>query len=581
VAKAQVTRTWAQTARELDPLRALWRLFTSVRWALVLLAFLALSGLLGVLLPQIPDTVRGDGASVANWLDVQRGKFGVLTEPFYHLGLFDVFHARWFAAGLGLLVVSVTVCTANRFLPVWRTVRRPQRRVPETYFERAHYRAEFVTPTEPLALESVLRRRHYRVERFPEGNTTYLFADRYSWAQLGTFVSHLALILFIAGALVSKFTGFSQDMFIGEGTTAPVFAASHPNQMQVRVVDAVARFDSQGQPLDYRSELAIYQGGEEVKRCTVTVNGPCSYNGYRFHQAAYFGFGAELQVRDLHSGNVIYKEVLALADFMPAPHVIVRDGNGRSLLDEALVLTDSVEMAYGTTVSIPSTDRTMWIGVEPNESNDRLDLVVFEAGQREDAVRLLLPPGQRARAGGLDFEFVSLQRLSASFEPGFPLPPGSAEGSPQGDVLLEMSNVAYGVEKTSSGEAVAVPVQDGPPTLSVVGISPAVLNLAPGQAATVGDYEYTFLGQRGFAGLRVRRDRSDNLIWLGAALLLVGLGMTFYLPRRRLWAKITPDRTYLAGVASPLTDFRREMRRLGAEAGSPDAAQEEEKDGSS
>jgi cytochrome c biogenesis protein ResB len=580
MAKAQVVRSWAQTARELDPLRALWRLFTSVRWALILLAFLALAGLLGVLLPQIPSTVRGDHVAVADWLDTQRGKFGVFTDPFHRLGFFDVFHARWFAAGLGLLVVSVTICTANRFFPIWRTIRQPQRRVPETYFQRAHHRAEFATPAEPLALEGVLRRRHYRVERFQERETTYLFADRYSWAQLGTFVSHLALIMFIAGALVSKFTGFSQDLFVGEGTTAPVFAVTNPNQMQVRVVDTVARFDPQGQPLDYRSELVIYRGGDEVKRCTATVNGPCSYGGYRFHQAAYFGFGAEFQVRDLRSGNVIYKEVLALADSMPAPHIIVRDGDGETLLDATLVLTDFVETAYGTTVTIPGSDRTMWIGVRPDESSGRLDLLAFEPGQDPDAVRLLLPEGQRASAGGLDFEFVSLQRLPASFEPGFPLPPGSAEESPQGQVLLEMSNVVYGVEETSSGEPVSVPTQSGPPTLSVVGVSPIVLNLEPGQAASVGDYEYTFVGQREFAGIKVKRDQSDNLIWVAAGLLLMGLMITFYVPRRRLWAKITPERTYLAGIAGHLANFRREMGKLGAEAGSPDAAQEEENDGS-
>lgn len=561
-------------------MRAVWRLLTSVRWALILLAFLALAGLLGVLLPQIPSTVRGDGAAVSDWLNVQRGKFGVFTDPFYRLGFFDVFHARWFAAGLGLLVVSVTVCTANRFFPIWRTIRRPQRRVPETYFQRAHHRAEFATPPEPLALEGVLRRRRYRVERFQEGETVYLFADRYSWAQLGTFVSHLALILFIGGALVSKFTGFSQDLFVGEGTTAPVFAVSNPNQMQVRVVDTVARFDPQGQPLDYRSELAIYRGGEEVKHCTATVNGPCSYQGYRFHQAAYFGFGAELQVRDLRSGNTVYKEVLALADFMPAPHVIIRGADGGTLMDATLVLTDFVETAYGTTVTIPGADRTMWIGVRPDGSTGRLDLLAFEPGEDPDAVRLLLPEGQRTSAGGLDFEFVSLQRLPASFEPGFPLPPDTADGNSQGQVLLEMSNVVYGVEETSSGEAVAVPAQSGPPTLSVVGVSPIVLNLEPGQAAAVGDYEYTFLGQREFAGIKVKRDRSDNLIWVATGLLLVGLGITFYVPRRRVWAKITPGRTYLAGMAGHLANLRKEMRALGTEAGSPDAAQEEDEDGS-
>jgi len=66
------------------------------------------------------------------------------------------------------------------------------------------------------------------------------------------------------------------------------------------------------------------------------------------------------------------------------------------------------------------------------------------------------------------------------------------------------------------------------------------------------------------------------LIWVAAALLLLGLGATFYLPRRRLWARITPDRTYLAGTAPHMVNFAQEMKRLGAEADSPDAQQDEE-----
>jgi hypothetical protein len=55
----------------------------------------------------------------------------------------------------------------------------------------------------------------------------------------------------------------------------------------------------------------------------------------------------------------------------------------------------------------------------------------------------------------------------------------------------------------------------------------------------------------------------------------------FYVPRRRLWAKMTGDRIYLAGVAGRLVDLRCEVAKLGAEAGSLDAMQEEEQDGSS
>ncbi len=47
------------------------------------------------------------------------------------------------------------------------------------------------------------------------------------------------------------------------------------------------------------------------------------------------------------------------------------------------------------------------------------------------------------------------------------------------------------------------------------------------------------------------------------------LGVTFYVPRRRLWVKITSDRTYLAGIAGHLANLRREMGKLGEEAGLP------------
>jgi len=58
-------------------------------------------------------------------------------------------------------------------------------------------------------------------------------------------------------------------------------------------------------------------------------------------------------------------------------------------------------------------------------------------------------------------------------------------------------------------------------------------------------------------------------------------GVLPYVPRRRLSAKITGDRTYLPGVAGRLVDLRPEMAKVGAEAGSLDALQEEEQDGSS
>jgi cytochrome c biogenesis protein ResB len=79
--------------------------------------------------------------------------------------------------------------------------------------------------------------------------------------------------------------------------------------------------------------------------------------------------------------------------------------------------------------------------------------------------------------------------------------------------------------------------------------------------------EYTFLGQREFSGINVRRDRSDYLIWVGAALTVVGLMITFWVPRRRLWARISGGYAQLAGQAPRHAKYVREMRGIARGAG--------------
>ncbi|MHB8575479.1 MAG: cytochrome c biogenesis protein ResB, partial [Dehalococcoidia bacterium] len=95
--------------------------------------------------------------------------------------------------------------------------------------------------------------------------------------------------------------------------------------------------------------------------------------------------------------------------------------------------------------------------------------------------------------------------------------------------------------------------------------------LTAGASQVSGNYEYTFAGVRSVTGITVRRDPGSTIIWVATALLLFGLAMTFYLPRRRLWVRITPERTFMAGVADRIVNFSAEMRRIGAAAGAPDA----------
>src|SRR3990172_11867250 len=301
-----------------DAFRPLWRLLTSVRFAVFYIGALALFGLLGVAIPQVPEAMRGNGAAINVWLDAHRDHFGPLTDTMYRLGLFEVFHAKWFLVALGFLVVNVTVCTFNRWSPTFRNVFHPPVRVPESFYDNAHNRA-VLAPVDAGRLDATLRRMRFRTVTERRDGATYVFADRYPWAQLATFVSHLALILFLAGGLVTWFTSFEADIFAGTGTTAPVFAVSNPNQLQVRIDDAIGRYGPKGNALDFRTRLTIFRNGEEGASGTTTVNDPFSYGGYRFLQVSYFPDGAELRIRDVATGNTVFHETFPLHQPLPAP----------------------------------------------------------------------------------------------------------------------------------------------------------------------------------------------------------------------------------------------------------------------
>ena len=536
MAQAERARSIPRAVRTTDLLLWLWRLLASAQFAVALLAFLTLAGLLAVFIPQVPVPMRGNPFAVNFWVEAQKGKYGPFTEPMHWAGLFTVPSTWWFLTALGLLGVALCASVADRFLAIWRNITRPRERLPDSFFERAANRLAFESDaTAATRLAALLRRRRFRVTSDAQGEVTYVFADRFAWAQVGSLVSHLAVVLLLVGGLVSRTGGYTSALFIAEGTAGPVFPVSHPDQMQVEVVDATAAFDEAGLPTDYRSELVIYQDGEEVARGVTTVNGPLSYGGYRFHQAGYLAEGAALRVRDLSTGNTVYREALALIDLTPAPAVRVRDESGRVLLDDVIVPTDFLGDARGTLITVPGTSRQFWVGVVQDKAG-RWNLIVYERGRPDEA--LTAPAGGTAAAGGMEWTFVEAAGVPSVVAEAVP---GDSERS-----LVLMSEEP-----------------DGAPFLTLLGpVDGRALTLYPDEPVRIGGREYVFEGRREFAGIEVRRDPGANFIWAGAGLLLAGLLVTFYVPRLRLWVRVRDGEAVIAAQAGRSGAFRTEAKRL-------------------
>ncbi len=89
------------------------------------------------------------------------------------------------------------------------------------------------------------------------------------------------------------------------------------------------------------------------------------------------------------------------------------------------------------------------------------------------------------------------------------------------------------------------------------------------------------VGKRNSSPGPVRRDPGATLIWVAAGLLLAGLLVTFYVPRLRLWARVRPQETVIAGPAERGGAFQTEAKRLARELGvrTVDNKQEVDEDG--
>jgi cytochrome c biogenesis protein len=432
---------------------------------------LAVAGLIGIMLRQIPSFALRDPAAYAREVSELHRRYDALTiggisvgpamtDLFERLGFFRVFSAPWFTFLMTLLIVSIVVCTLDRTPRLWRAARHVRVAQPEPYFDlRLAERARFEdTALGEADLRSVLRGRGFRVrsqEEATESGVRFVYGDRNRYSKLATLLTHLGLILFLVGGAVTGALGYETVLFVGEGQTAPVQPVGTPHNLVVKN----ARFEAPTRPdgsfADFWTDLAVYRDGTEIARKTIRVNDPLSVAGFVFHQNT-FGPAADLQIRD-------------------------------------------------------STGRLVWTGP-----------MLLEGSLLERPQGFMTIPGSQV---GL----VALLDRDAGGRP-----------------VLALSGISP-------------PAGDG--TSRVLFLAGVGLGGTSDPAAT-GGYRITWAGAGAFTGLVVKNDPGQGIIWLAYLSLITGILLTFYLPRRRVWARLDGSRVHLAMAADRYANGPREFGQL-------------------
>ncbi|MFO7533330.1 MAG: cytochrome c biogenesis protein ResB, partial [Candidatus Limnocylindrales bacterium] len=72
----------------------------------------------------------------------------------------------------------------------------------------------------------------------------------------------------------------------------------------------------------------------------------------------------------------------------------------------------------------------------------------------------------------------------------------------------------------------------------------------------------TWQGVGSWTGMVIKQDPGQPVVWLAFGLLIAGLVLTFYFPRRRAWARISEGRVELAFLADRYVDADGEFSQL-------------------
>ncbi len=453
-----------------DPLarlgRAVWRLLTSVNFAVAQIIVLSLLAVVGMTIRQLPGFAFRSATDYADAMatihDRYDGVFGQgVVGALEQLQVFHIFTSTWFTVGLFVLVISIVVCTLDRTPRLWRQSVDVRVVQPEPFFLPTLPDRAAMTGMPADALRSTLRRHRFKLRESNVDGVSYLYGDRHQYTKMATLLTHLGLILFLLAAVVTSVFGDEQGLIVTEGDSLTVQPIGTPGLLLVKNLGFEAPgFFETGQAKDFTTDLAVYQDGREIARKTIRVNDPLAVAGYTFHQN---GFG-------------------------PAVHLLISDVNGRPLWDGQVPLDGKAAGHPYSTMSVPGRD----IGLTLLLSTDPVD---------GTGVVLVVP----YRVLGKE-----------------------ADGTPQVEYL----------------DALALGANEATPALGT-------------------DFSIGVLGFGEYTLLIAKKDPGQGIVWTAFTSLISGIAITFYLPRRRIWTRLTPAGD-LAIVARSdrYVDVEREFGRL-------------------
>jgi cytochrome c biogenesis protein len=531
-------------------LRFAWRQLTSMRTALLLLLLLAIAAVPGSLVPQRSSDPNGVTQYFA-----ENPELAPVLDGFQ---MFDVYTSVWFSAIYLLLFVSLIGCVIPRTKHHFEALRARPPRTPARLSRLAGYtERRLPEPVEGNGVASTssasgeasdaaiaaaaaqLKQAGYRVERYELRGEPSVAAERGYLRETGNLVFHTALLGVLVAVGIGGGFGFSGQRVIVEGqsfvNTLAAFDSFNPGRffddanldpyrLTLDDLDAVYETRNQdaiGQPIDFTAEVSVQARAGESEPGVVKVNEPLRVHGTDVYLLGN-GYAPTITVRD-PAGDVVFTDAVP---FLP------QDANLTSI--GVVKVPDGLDEQVGMVGFLYPTQTTLDSGAYTSSYPDLVYPVLTLNVYQGD---LGINEGTPTSVYTLDPSTMEQLTGGETGVDSIELMPGETLELPNGLGSITFEDVSPGAADAAADDASAEDTADD-------------AQADEGDAAT-DDYSQSVAR---FASFDIHDDPSQGWVLVFAVLILAGLLVSLFVPRRRVWVKASkrPDGTVVleyAGLA--------------------------------
>jgi len=529
-----------------DFLKQVWQRLGSMSLAIVLLMVLSIASVIGTVLLQNQEQT--------DYLQ----QFGPLWYwVFRSLGLFDMYHTWWFLTLLGFLMLSLTACLWRNVPKMLKEMRSSKVSLNERSLKRMELLKQWslssAISTEEL--EQRFRKHLYgwSIKTVEENGQHFVRADKGHKHKWGYILVHAAILVVLVGGWISVQYGFRGNMAVPEGKMEKTISflkgtetATLDMPFEVRCNSFEIDFFPTGAPKEFRSNLTIIDEGKEVLTSDIIVNEPLFYKGVYIYQASFGDGGSDVSFKLYHMDGSqrtriaktgVYKTwtdpetgiSIEVTDFRPYNvENVAHEGEQRQFKD----IGPSVEYIFrGEGIKPVKVKSYMNPYIDGHGNNQGSFMMVSLTGDKKDYQSVGL---------GLDMTNPQEWRLFHAFIVYLSEVQGKASEEANFAAFQKAMRDVYG---------------DTPPkNIQEIGIRTVqAVNMIPQLPWPVipmlVDFDHVY-----YTGLQLAKDPGMNVVWIGSAILVIGLCIMFYMPHRKLWLVIREngDKTEisLAGITN-------------------------------